>query len=236
MPNWCMNNLRLDGDVAAVLRTAIRLVGHDVATAHDVARAIAAPTGDDRPDADWEASLYHQVLAASVRRDGSALSFQHHVPKPEGLDQQPAEGRDLPPWYQWCLANWGTKWDACEVQLQDLTVDDAAGTAQVTWTFDTAWGPPGAWLATLCNLHPDVRVQLFCDGEMDGALFHYDRQPGNEPTAEVFQGDDLDEAREFYVNRLGHDDVPDWCGPQDEEDWDDDQFADEADPASGAQP
>jgi hypothetical protein len=40
-------------------------------------------------------------------------------------------------WYDWCVTNWGTKWDICNAFVQDDTEEDA-----VTFTFDTAWAPP----------------------------------------------------------------------------------------------
>ena len=50
--------------------------------------------------------------------------------------------RPMPPdqeenWYDWCVTNWGTKWDVTNVFVQDDTEEDA-----VTFAFDTAWGPP----------------------------------------------------------------------------------------------
>jgi hypothetical protein len=39
-------------------------------------------------------------------------------------------------WYDWRVANWGTKWDLCDVAVN--RVDDET----VTLTFDTAWSPP----------------------------------------------------------------------------------------------
>ena len=39
-------------------------------------------------------------------------------------------------WYDWCIANWGTKWDLCECTA--TRNDDNS----VTLTFDTAWAPP----------------------------------------------------------------------------------------------
>lgn len=39
-------------------------------------------------------------------------------------------------WYWWCVSNWGTKWDACNMswsQLDDHTLE---------FDFDTAWSPP----------------------------------------------------------------------------------------------
>jgi hypothetical protein len=47
----------------------------------------------------------------------------------------PEDQRDN--WYDWCVANWGSKWDIANPCVQDLNEEDA-----VTFTFDTAWTPP----------------------------------------------------------------------------------------------
>jgi len=38
-------------------------------------------------------------------------------------------------WYDWCIANWGTKWDA---RIDDSFLEDDV----LTIYFDTAWSPP----------------------------------------------------------------------------------------------
>ena len=40
-------------------------------------------------------------------------------------------------WYDWCIANWGTKWDISPAANADLPDDNTA-----YMTFDTAWAPP----------------------------------------------------------------------------------------------
>lgn len=44
-------------------------------------------------------------------------------------------------WYEWCLANWGTKWDISG----DDEVDIDDGETVVNLWFDTAWSPPIAF-------------------------------------------------------------------------------------------
>jgi hypothetical protein len=41
-------------------------------------------------------------------------------------------------WHDWAIANWGTKWNACDVELDESTAD----LGYVVITFDTAWSPP----------------------------------------------------------------------------------------------
>lgn len=40
-------------------------------------------------------------------------------------------------WYDWCVSNWGTKWDLHEVFIGDDTEEDS-----IQFSFDTAWAPP----------------------------------------------------------------------------------------------
>jgi len=47
----------------------------------------------------------------------------------------PADQRDN--WYDWCCRNWGTKWDIAHPFVSDDTEEDS-----ITFSFDTAWGPP----------------------------------------------------------------------------------------------
>lgn len=51
---------------------------------------------------------------------------------------------DGSPTWERCIAQWGTKWGACETQITD---DNYApfGMAQLVYTFDTAWSPPDEW-------------------------------------------------------------------------------------------
>jgi hypothetical protein len=40
-------------------------------------------------------------------------------------------------WYDWCCTNWGTKWDITSAFVGDDVEEDS-----ITFSFDTAWGPP----------------------------------------------------------------------------------------------
>ena len=43
-------------------------------------------------------------------------------------------------WYDWCVKNWGVKWD---VSLEGLEfTDNGDGTAEISGWFDSPWGPP----------------------------------------------------------------------------------------------
>ena len=104
--------------------------------------------------------------------------FQEFLPCPEELLQEGASTHggpnaakyDLireqnlakfgyPDWHQWRIANWGTKWDAydCEIESEGYT----SKYAELVVSFDTAWAPP-------CNFYNELVEQGF---DVD-AMYH----------------------------------------------------------------
>ena len=65
-----------------------------------------------------------------------------------GQDERKAcEDKGIDNWYDWSVGNWGTKWEASDLNLDDEgTYDDCA---HVTVSFSTAWSPPVNFYETL---------------------------------------------------------------------------------------
>jgi len=59
-------------------------------------------------------------------------------PTPEGSEQPVVDGSNN--WYDWCVNNWGTKWDLCDANYE--YEDAGEGEAQIVINCQTAWGPP----------------------------------------------------------------------------------------------
>lgn len=83
--------------------------------------------------------------------DNTDLSFGMLMPIPD-------EQQDN--WYNWCITNWGTKWDVDAVITDEtITASDNIpyGTRKsVTYRFSSAWSPPIELFSTLLNgEHPD---------------------------------------------------------------------------------
>lgn len=55
-------------------------------------------------------------------------------------------------WYDWCIANWGTKWDAYDI------VGPHGNKTSAFITFDTAWSPPTPVLEALAAQHPEMAI------------------------------------------------------------------------------
>jgi len=55
-------------------------------------------------------------------------------------------------WYDWCCKNWGVKWPASDVVLNDIS-DQV-----VIWSFTTPWGPPTGVFNLLKKKFPKVQI------------------------------------------------------------------------------
>lgn len=91
----------------------------------------------------------------------TAMSLQSIFPiDPELLnsDAFTAEGNG---WYDWRIANWGTKWDIqANVSILSEYRDDVY---LVDYTFDSAWAPPTEAMIVLSKTFPEIVIHLSYD-------------------------------------------------------------------------
>lgn len=89
------------------------------------------------------------------------FSFKQTVPPPSNYfsgdlgaaEKQMCAEKGLVDWYSWNSANWGTKWDACEVRVE-------INPKNVKVWFDTAWAPPLAWLKNASAKFPNLTFEM----------------------------------------------------------------------------
>jgi hypothetical protein len=96
------------------------------------------------------------------------------------LDKLYPMSKKLVDWYDWCVKNWGTKWD----------VDGAIDTDtenELVYMFDSAWSPPINAFIKISKDFPDLSFTL--EYEEPGMCF--------EGTAEFQDGDFSDDCREI---------------------------------------
>ena len=69
-------------------------------------------------------------------------------------ERKECEDKGIDNWYDWSVSNWGTKWEASDLHLDDEgQYDDCA---HVTVSFSTAWSPPVNFYETLYeNMNAD---------------------------------------------------------------------------------
>ena len=87
------------------------------------------------------------------------LDFDKIIPMPDNIYRGPLGSTEEKlygknNWYDWSLANWGTKWDA-------YGYDDSIDYSQNknTITFLTAWAAPHPVIEKLAEIYPSVRIE-----------------------------------------------------------------------------
>ncbi len=89
-------------------------------------------------------AVIHALNLCSI--NDSMEFFDAIIPRPKVRDDD---------WYEWNVANWGTKWGAKELYFK--VSDDRD---KVTITFDTAWSPPTPILDAIHDLGLDVQSKF----------------------------------------------------------------------------
>ena len=117
MPNWCDNNITIRGkaqDINAIYQQCLK---DDV----DLCEAVKPVPKD---------------LDITAGRLGDEVEQKAL----EAKEQANLEKYGHKNWYDWCVNNWGTKWDLCDANYE--YEDAGEGEAQLVIDCQTAWGPP----------------------------------------------------------------------------------------------
>ena len=136
MPNWCENRVEIWGEPDEI--KAFRKKAFDKDGKFQFKNLIPRPTELD--------------ITAGFLGEGT--------PKQKELEKQQAENikkyghKD---WYDWNVANWGTKWDV-EAYDDDPDCDD-----NIRLQLNTAWCPPEEVCAHIKANFPDLGVSWFYD-------------------------------------------------------------------------
>jgi len=178
MPNWVFNHLTIDGSKEDIAKVKAQ-VGATIKTKYKSADEV-----DEEVDRE------------------PIFSFMNILPPPEDkLDEYHAvhgyaDGKKTGDteynWYNFNVREWGTKWDARDV---DLLEDDET---YLHYKFDTAWSPPTEVIAKLAEQNPNLNITLEYREEQGwGGEIAF-----NGSTAEVVKEWDVPEthAEEIAVN------------------------------------
>jgi len=98
------------------------------------------------------------IWAAATASDDSAGLLQALTPMPAELSDTVADGSSGDNWYNWRVANWGTKWDLNPEGLE--FTDHGDGTASIAGYADSAWAPPIEAFQAYSNVNPEVEMEL----------------------------------------------------------------------------
>lgn len=154
MPNWVYTTMNVTGDKQSL----------------DKFRDKAAKPYTTRHTGTWTDGKYDPDAISIVEHE-SELSFWNFTgptdidayfgqeKKPDNyetmtLDERMVESMQFKGdnWYNWNIRNWGTKWDASDVTL------DEGGT--LSYQFSTAWSPAEGAFRAMVEQHPNLQFEF----------------------------------------------------------------------------
>ena len=142
MPNWCYNRIRIDADSDQVEQ--LKEI-HDIFDKHTDPFNQILPIPDFKNIPNEKGEL--PKLEQHKGKDGEIMWETYNFP----------DGKNDDRWYHWCIANWGTKWDVSELDIEYS--DDEI----LELTFSTAWSPPEGVMNKLKEKYPDLSFTCFYD-------------------------------------------------------------------------
>jgi hypothetical protein len=122
-------------------------------------------------------------------------------------------------WYDWNIREWGTKWDAGDLDFTDHTEDKAPS---LTYSFQTAWSIPEPVFRAMVEQHPTLDFDFECEEEQGWGV-KFTSSDGDEGERSLIETEswDIPDSHADYVSR----DREDSCScawSDDQEDWYDD--------------
>jgi hypothetical protein len=92
-------------------------------------------------------AAYQRAFLGAVEGQESMLQTLYPVAEPND-------------WYDWCCANWGTKWPESDC---DGPIGDVTDEGSIEFTFSTAWAPPIAGFAYISGMFPALTFTIAYD-------------------------------------------------------------------------
>ena len=88
----------------------------------------------------------------------------------------------MPDWYEWRVENWGTKWDVCEVEIDEEGLeysDDTYPNGPVAWFSFRCWTAWGAPIPVWDRLHA-MGIEVQADYHDEGGMFEGEYHHGED--------------------------------------------------------
>jgi hypothetical protein len=200
MPNWCANSLKLVATTAESEQMMAKIV-------QELARA---KTAND------SAGIFNIIKPIPEALMITSGWLGKDTPEQAALEISQAANLKTygyKDWYDFCIGEWGTKWDA---RTSDEDAPYIINGNQVTIFFDTAWAPPMQIYYALEAMGFEVEATYIEQGM--GFIGHYRDGIDTCEKMEQFYTEDLDEDEDDfpvvvekidkYFDRNGYDHSP----------------------------
>ena len=156
MPNWCANRVAVwsnDEEAMKKFKEGVKLYGegkliqwfsfHAILPMPEELRNVQSPVTIATEEQQEEYTKKHNRPCPYITQEESN--------RLDGL-------YDNNNWYDWSIENWGVKWDCGDVEITE-----EFGDTEITYTFDTPWGPPQEIYDLLVTKFPEIHISWFWD-------------------------------------------------------------------------
>ncbi len=155
MPNWCSNVLNMCGPI-----TSIDKFMEDITKVpKEPEDGITSGMGNDYEILESLVPIPSGLKDVTSRFGTITDDDPDKEKKQENLQEHGAVD-----WYEWCIANWGTKWGDCSTHfVQECLVQEDSNEdnlKKVMLRFDTAWSPPIEGMDVIASKYPDIMFDL----------------------------------------------------------------------------
>lgn len=177
MPNWTFNNLNIDlrkKDANRIEEIKDSLQGEEEDQYIDFDKVIPMPKS-----LELTSGTIQDLAVKAAKGEKVDVEFPHQISckQCDGKDAYVNNMKELirlgnkyldnekkygaQTWYDWRWDNWGTKWNACDVQKPLETESD------ITYNFETAWSEPEPVIRQISKDNPDTLVTNTAEYEDD---------------------------------------------------------------------
>lgn len=161
MPNWTFNTLRVvaNKDSEEQVKQFDEFVKASIVPAKIYDKE-GKVTGESKEDKAFTFEGVHPMPKELMITAGSYLSEEETKQEKINLEKHGHKN-----WYDWSIAEWGTKWNASAFDLCDEWEDEYEKVIMLR--FDTAWSPPMGWLQKATDKFPLIRFEMDVTEESD---------------------------------------------------------------------
>ena len=195
MPNWCENELVISGpkqDVEDLLSTMS--APKTEVTEHGVINNVIVDTCTFSFGNIIPYPMEYEQLDRAYEAATRMISKMTHSEREKYFQSngRPRDGYNSGG-YEWCKANWGTKWDACDVLISKRKPSKSSKAVFYDVSFQTAWTPPRPVIHALSLKYPKVRL----------ALKYWERGAGFRGSLIMKGGRIISQSQKAYSGRRG---------------------------------
>lgn len=175
MPNWCQNNV-----------------------------AVSGPAKDIKKFSKWlndGKGLLTKINPTPKALLGTAAGFHGDPEEQEKLEKKSAANKKkygYANWYDWNVANWGTKWDI-DAEIDDISSSDE----EIIFGFNSAWSPPEAAFETMSEKFPNLSFRHAFMEEGVGFVGVNNYEAGETNKVSYNEDSNSEEWKEIASNEFG---------------------------------